>query len=108
MTHQISIGRESAIALYDSGWWKDKTAKEIVDFQLFTSELSVPFDIFHKAIEQCLGRPVWTHEFAYQENLVKELLGDRPAQSLEQIIGLIPEEKRVLVLVDAIDRKEGK
>jgi len=29
---QHSIGREAAVALGESGWWKDKTPREIVEF----------------------------------------------------------------------------
>jgi len=55
-----SIGRETAIALYDSGWWKNKTPREIAAFQLFTEELTCPFGVFHKAVEEALCRPVFT------------------------------------------------
>ena len=56
--------REEAIAKYETGWWKDSTDKEIVDFQLFESRLCMPFDRFHEAVGKVLGRPVFTHEFA--------------------------------------------
>ncbi len=60
---QQSIGEGRAIHLYESKWWLDRTAREICDVQLFTVELCMPFALFHEAIEACIGRPVYTHEF---------------------------------------------
>lgn len=95
-----SIGKDKAIALFDSGWWKDKPAREIALFQFFTDELAVPFGVFHEAIEKTLGRPVWTHELALNwDGIAAELLGNKPAPTLDEIIALIPEEKRLLVVV---------
>ncbi len=96
---QHSIGKEAAIKLGESGWWKEKTAREIVQFQLFTTELSMPFGDFHGAMESALGRPVWTHEFASCDNLRREFLGESTAPTMQEIIELIPAEKRVLIVV---------
>lgn len=97
-TQLNSIGKEKAIALSKTNWWKEKTAREIVQFQLFTEELCMNFGDFHQAVEETLGRPVWTHEFAMNYNgLVKEFLGEQPAPTMEEIINLIPEEKRIVV-----------
>lgn len=93
---QVSIGKEAAIALAESKWWEGKTPREIVTFQLFTSELCMPFGKFHEAVEQALGRPVWTHEFAYP-NLPQEFLGGRPAPTMAEIIGLLPPDKVLLI-----------
>lgn len=97
--YQHSIGKEAAIKLAESGWWKEKTPREIVEFQLFTAELAMPFGEFHKATEQALGRPVWTHEFAFLDELVREFLGEKLAPTMEQIINLIPEDKRALIVL---------
>ncbi|HTY25598.1 MAG TPA: hypothetical protein VMC85_20885 [Desulfomonilaceae bacterium] len=96
-----SIGRDAAIALFESGWWKTKTPKEIVDFQLFVDELCMEFSDFHGAVEKVLNRPIWTHEFAFRDSLVDELLGDKPAPTFQQILDLIPEEKRIIVVVQS-------
>jgi hypothetical protein len=70
-----SIGREKAIEMAQSKWWEGKSAKEICDVQLFTKEMCVEsFSIFHGAMETCLSRPIWTHEFANWEGLCKEYL----------------------------------
>ncbi len=72
----------------------------------------MPFDVFHKAIEEALGRPVWTHEFGLNwDGLWLELMGeaDRPS-NLADILALIPEDKRVLVVPAKLPREveEGK
>lgn len=61
------MNKKEAIKLYNSKWWEGKTAKEIVDFQLYEDKLCVEFSVFHKSIEEILGRPVFTHEFADQK-----------------------------------------
>jgi hypothetical protein len=107
--------REEAIALHDSGFWKDMTYEERARFQLFERKLCMPFGVFHEAIEKALGRPVYIHEFGSSNvnNLKKELLGEAPAPTLEDIINMIPEEKRVFIfhpdypLPDA-DRTSGQ
>lgn len=91
------LTKEQAIALFDSGWWKDKPAREVVNVQLFTTKLIMDFGDFHGAVEEALGRPVWTHEFAHPESLQKEFLGLKPAPTWEEIVNLIPEEKRIIV-----------
>lgn len=98
-THQ-SIGREKAVALFNSGWWKDKTPREIASFQLFIDELAVPFEVFHKALEDSLGRPVWTHELALNwDGIASEFLGDKAAPRCREILDLIPVEKRIVLVV---------
>ena len=64
--------REEAVKMADSKWYELKTAEEIVKFQLYEERLCMPFSLFHKAIEEVLGRPVYTHEFARVKNLQKE------------------------------------
>ena len=80
--------------------WEKWSKEEIVSFQLFTEELCMPFGIFHEATEHCLGRSVWTHEFAYADKLQKEYLGEKPAPTMDEIINLIPEEKRIIINIE--------
>jgi hypothetical protein len=92
------LTKKKAIALYESGWWRDLDARSIVKFQLFEELLCMPFDEFHKAIEEALGRPVWTHEFGRNwEGLQKEFLGEAGRPTLQEIIEMIPAEKRIIV-----------
>ena len=92
-----SIGKDKAITLAKTGWWKTKTSEEIVRFQLFTEELAMDFGDFHGAVEAALGRPVWTHEFAQLESLQLEFLGEKPAPTMIEILEMIPKEKRIVV-----------
>jgi hypothetical protein len=95
---------EQAVKIAKSEVWKEWTPEEIVKFQLFTDRLCMPFDVFQEAVETVLNRPVWTHEFACSQDLQKEYLGEKEAPTFEEIIGMIPEEKRILVGI--IEEKE--
>jgi hypothetical protein len=98
---QQSIGIEKAIHLADTEWWKDKSAREIVKFQLFTQELCMPFAEFHRAIEEALGRSVFKHEFGMNlDGIIQEFLGERDAPTMQEIIELIPEGKRIVIEVE--------
>jgi hypothetical protein len=91
----------SAIELAESGFWEGLTYRERAGFQLFEERLCMPFDVFHEAIEQALGRPVFTHEFGLNvEGLRAEFLGEAPPPTFQEIVELIPEEKRVLVVLE--------
>ena len=93
------LTKEQAIAIFNGGEWKDWSDEEIVKFQLYQDRLCVPFDKFHEAMESVLGRPVWTHEFANRKRLTEEYEGTRPAPTFEEILNLIPEEKRIVLTV---------
>ncbi len=98
---QLTKGQ--AIKFGKSKIWKTEnwTARQIVEFQLFQKILCMPFDVFHEAMEKALGRPVYTHEFGLNvEGLKKELLGEKSPPTLEEIIQMIPAEKRVVVMLD--------
>ena len=96
-----SIGKEKALELYGSGWWKEKTAKEVAVFQMTTDELCMPVGDFHEALEKALGRPVWTHELAMnRDGIMEELLNGKPAPTMDEIIGLIPKEKLMVVVAN--------
>lgn len=104
-TKRNSIGKEAAIALGKSGWWKDKSPEEICDVQLFTKELCMDFGDFHGAIEKALGRPVYTHEFGLDyDGIVAEYLGDRAAPTIEQIIGLLPADKTIVIALSSSEQ----
>ena len=103
----ISIGYEAAIALSETGWWKGLSHHEIAERQLFTEELCCPFAVFHEAVEGALGRPVWTHEFGLgAAKLRAELLGEREPPTMRDILEMIPEEKRLLVVTDGPDQDD--
>lgn len=95
------LSEESAIKLGESGFWKDMTYRERAGFQMFEERLCMPFAVFHEAVEKSLGRPVFTHEFGLNwGGLQDELLGEADPPSLQDILALIPEEKRIVVTLD--------
>ena len=96
------LTKAEAIAFYDNGDWKNWSAEQIVELQLFQDRLCVPFDVFHEAVEKVLGGPVWTHEFASPNhmNLRAEYAELRAAPTMQEIIELIPEEKRIILYKD--------
>jgi len=94
----MPITTEDAIRLANSEFWNELTLQERAKFQLFEPRLCMPFSVFHEAVEETLGRPVFTHEFAFMDRLQKELLGEAPAPSFEDILALIPADKRVLII----------
>ena len=91
--------KEYAIALAGSNWWAGLSAHDIVTVQLFEEKLCMDFSAFHKALEEALKRPVYTHEFAFPDDLRKEFLGDKPAPTWDEIVGLIPAAIRMHIAV---------
>lgn len=93
---------EEAIALHDGGAWRTWTDLQKAAFQLIQNKLCMPFSEFHRAIECALGRPVYTHELALNSvGLQEELAGRREAPSLDEILGLLPSEMVIAVVVDS-------
>jgi len=91
--------KEQAVALAESHWWIGKSSHDLAMFQLHEPLLCMPFDVFHRAVEEALQRPVFTHEFGLNwEGLKKELLGEAERPSLEQVLDLIPKDMRILIL----------
>jgi hypothetical protein len=82
---------KEAIELANTKWWVGKTPKEICDIQMYQDRLCMDFKDFHKAIEEALGRSVWTHEFADHDGLIAEYEGKRepeynPIESATRIL----------------------
>ena len=101
-TTPFSIGREQALLLAEARHWENMTMRERAEFQMGVQELTMPFNVFHEAVEKTLGRPVFTHEFGLNwKGIWAEIRGERPAPTLAEIINLIPAEKRVLVTLEA-------
>lgn len=92
------LTKKQAIAFIKNKCYEGWSARQIAQFQLAQDRLCFPFDVFHKSIEEALGRPVYTHEFGFnREGLQKELNGEKEPPTLEDIINLIPEEKRIII-----------
>lgn len=91
--------KEEAIALGETKFWEKMTHREIAVFQMNEPLLCMPFGVFHEAIEKTLERPVFTHEFAMnKDGIMKELMGDAPQPSFEEILNLIPADKRTVLI----------
>lgn len=99
MKKDSNLTQEQAIALHDSGFWKELSMRDRAMFQMFAPRLCMPFSVFHEAIEKTLDRPVFTHEFGLNyDGIKKELLGEAPSPTFDEIIGLIPADKLLLVV----------
>ena len=59
----------------------------------------VPFREVHKKLEELMGRPVWTHEFAFPTMLIEELEHGRPMEAFEKSVEAIAREKPVIMVV---------
>jgi hypothetical protein len=83
---------EQAIAFHNSGAWKAMSAKERAVFQMQQDKLCMPFGEFHKAVEETLDRPVWTHEFGLNSDGIRaELEGKAKAPTFAEILAMLPE-----------------
>jgi hypothetical protein len=92
------LTKDEAIAMAESKWWEKANHASIAAFQIMQDKLCCPFSIFHEAVEKALGRPVYTHEFGLNRaGLIEEMRGLREPPSLDDIIAMIPEEKRIVM-----------
>jgi len=94
---KIQLTKEQAIEMSKSNVWKDWTSEQVVRFQMFQERLCMDFSHFHKCVSDVLGRPVFTHEFAFRDDMVREYLGEKEAPTFDDIINLIPPEKRIVI-----------
>ncbi len=92
------ITREEAIKINESKLYEGWTDEEKVRFQLFQDRLAMPFGIFAEAVNNVLGRPVYTHEFGLnRDGLIKEFLGESPPPTFEEILALLPPDKILII-----------
>jgi hypothetical protein len=92
------LTKEEAVKKSQSKWWLDKTDEEIAEFQIHESRLCCPFEVFHKAVETWLGRPVWTHEFADPKLLIAEKESTKQA-TFTDVIGKLAKYKKPVIIV---------
>ena len=62
MIQKTHMSQEEAVKFAATQWWVGKNAAEILDVQLFEDRLVMPFELYHEAVEEVLGRPVQTIE----------------------------------------------
>ena len=92
---QKSVGREAARTLFATAWWEGVTARQVARVQRFTRELCMPFGLFHRVLEDALGRSVWIHELGLNlDGVIHEFLGKCDVPTQHEIMESIPLEKR--------------
>lgn len=64
--------KEEARKISDTGWYRTKTAEEIVDFQIGRLMWCMPPEPFREALETVLGRPVSESELVDRNKLWEE------------------------------------
>ncbi len=90
-----------AVRFSESGWYKGKTAEEIVAMQLFEPKLIVPkFEIFHKAIEEALGVPVQTVEFGFCKDKLQQSFKEKVVNAEELIEKMLQEKIQFISRAD--------
>jgi len=95
------LTEEQAIAFGENNLWEELSLEERAKFQMSQEKLCMPFDKFHEAIEKTLGRSVFTHEFGLNpDGIKKELFEGGEPPSLKDIIEMIPEEKRAILVLE--------
>lgn len=96
----MKITEQKAKELLLSKFWEKLTAREIVQFQIDAELTCMPFNVFHKALEESLGRGVYTHEIGLNwEGLKEELKGNRKAPTIKEVMELLIAESIPVVIV---------
>lgn len=96
----LQLTTEQAIEFANSGAWKEMSFRQRAEFQMLQRKLCMPFEVFHEAVEEALGRPVYTHEFGLNyDGLLAELFEGKEPPTLQEIIEMLPAEKRVIVVM---------
>lgn len=90
---------EQAVEMAKSQWWEGMAAADVVSVQLYEEKLCMDFSAFHAAVEEVLGRPVWTHEFAWPAKLRAEFEGRVPRASFADVMAKLPPGVPVVVVV---------
>ncbi len=91
------LTREQALALYDSRFWESLAYVERARFQLSEERLCMPFEVFIEAVERVLGRSVSVGELIDSRGLLAELTGEQQPLDVDELLSLVPAEKRMLL-----------
>lgn len=95
----IQLTKEQAIDFGNNHLWESLSLKQRAEFQMSQKLLCMPFNVFHEAVEKTLNRPVYTHEFGLnRDGLMAELFEGKEPPTLQEIIEMIPAEKRIVVI----------
>lgn len=70
---------EQANKILESNLYLDLNSWDIVNLQIYEEFNVVPFDVFHRSLEDVLGRVVYEYEIANDiEELIQEFEGKKP------------------------------
>ena len=95
------LTKEQAIVFSESYIWEDWNYRQRAEFQMLQEKLCMPFSIFYEAIKKTLNRPVYTHEFGFNyDGLMGELFLGHEPPTFDEIVELIPKDKRIIILKD--------
>lgn len=94
------LTKAQAIRMASSSWWTDMPARDVAMFQLHERLLCMPLGVFRNALNEALGRGVHSHELRDPDALIRELLGEQRSPTRDEIIALIPADKRVVIWPD--------
>ena len=101
------LTKMEAVAIAESGEWREWPDRELVGFQLFQDRLCMDFSYFHEKLEQVLGRPVFTHEMGLnRDGLIAEYLGEKKPPTLQEIMDMLPKGKVIGIIRDAPEEEE--
>lgn len=96
---------EEAKAKYKEAWWNSDDPKVLFLGQIQEDILLMDFSKFHKAAEQALGRPVWTHEFAEPKELLDEYYKERPKATMEDVLDKIRRYEKPIIVIGVKEAK---
>lgn len=93
--------KKAAIRFFDNKGWIFLNERKRAELQINQDLLCMPFDIFHSAIEKTIGRSIFTHEFGSKGcvGLKKELFEGKAPPTFIEIMDLIPEDKRHMIVI---------
>lgn len=95
---------EEAVGFAEGKRWEPLTMRERAELQLAQRRICMPLSVFHEALEATLGRSVQILEImASRDRLRRELAGDVPPPSLEDILALAPKDKPLIVVAPGVD-----
>jgi len=80
------LSKEQAIAFGKNGEGEGWTAVQVAAFQLFQKRLCIDMCTFQTAVQEVLGRPVWSHEFAYPGALQQEFLAKVSGIPMSEVV----------------------
>lgn len=97
------LAQETAVALYEASWWKSFGLQESAVLQLHQDRLCMPINKFKEALSFAFGRTIFSHELRDPDRLKAELSSLKKAPTFQEVLDMIPLEKRVVVEFDQQD-----